>query len=114
MPAPMQSVISGVVRCRRSSAPSAVPRITALAAARVWRQTIAQLDLWLNAQGKPTISGATFEKGKVYTLPKKLDEKVAMFHLAKLGVQLTRLSEKQATYLGISADGPYKPDHYRY
>jgi adenosylhomocysteinase len=51
---------------------------------------------------------------KVYTLPKKLDEKVARLHLDALGVKLTRLSEDQAAYLGIAADGPYKPDTYRY
>jgi adenosylhomocysteinase len=50
----------------------------------------------------------------VYRLPKKLDEEVARLHLEKIGVKLTRLSKKQAEYLGISADGPYKPDHYRY
>ncbi len=50
----------------------------------------------------------------VYTLPKKLDEEVARLHLKKLGVNLTRLSEKQAKYLGISAEGPFKPEHYRY
>ena len=77
-------------------------------------QTIAQLDLWLNANGKPTLSGIKYESGKVYTLPKKLDEEVARLHLAKLGVKLTRLSPEQAEYLGVSPDGPYKPDHYRY
>jgi len=51
---------------------------------------------------------------KVYTLPKKLDEEVARLHLSRLGVRLTRLTEKQAEYLGISVDGPYKPDFYRY
>ena len=50
----------------------------------------------------------------VYTLPKHLDEEVARLHLAKLGVHLTELTEDQAAYLGIPADGPYKPDHYRY
>ena len=77
-------------------------------------QTIAQLDLWLNAQGKPTLSGFKYETGKVYTLPKKLDEEVARLHLAKLGVKLTRLSKEQADYLGVSPDGPYKAEHYRY
>nr|WP_319400195.1 adenosylhomocysteinase [uncultured Carboxylicivirga sp.] len=66
-------------------------------------QTLAQLELWQN----------DYEVG-VYTLPKHLDEEVARLHLAKLGVKLTRLSDEQAAYLGISADGPYKPDHYRY
>lgn len=51
---------------------------------------------------------------KVYTLPKKLDEEVARLHLARLGVKLTKLSKEQADYIGVSVDGPYKPDHYRY
>jgi adenosylhomocysteinase len=55
-----------------------------------------------------------FYENKVYTLPKHLDEEVARLHLEKLGVKLTTLTEDQATYLGISPDGPYKPDHYRY
>ncbi len=55
-----------------------------------------------------------YERGKVYTLPKKLDEKVAALHLEKLGAKLTRLSAKQADYLGVSAEGPFKPDYYRY
>jgi adenosylhomocysteinase len=50
----------------------------------------------------------------VYTLPKHLDEKVARLHLGKLGAKLTKLSKKQADYLGIPADGPFKPSHYRY
>ncbi|HNB60875.1 MAG TPA: adenosylhomocysteinase, partial [Phycisphaerales bacterium] len=77
-------------------------------------QTIAQLDLWLNAQGKPTLSGIKYQKGEVYTLPKKLDEEVARLHLDKLGVRLTRLTKEQSDYIGINPDGPYKPDHYRY
>ena len=68
-------------------------------------QVIAQIELWQNH--------ATYEK-KVYTLPKHLDEKVARLHLGKLGAKLTKLSTKQAEYLGISSDGPYKPTHYRY
>jgi adenosylhomocysteinase len=68
-------------------------------------QTLAQLDLWKN---KDTYKVA------VYTLPKKLDEEVARLHLEKIGVKLTTLSQKQADYLGVSVDGPYKPDHYRY
>ena len=68
-------------------------------------QTLAQLDLWANKD--------TYKVG-VYTLPKKLDEEVARLHLEKIGVKLTRLSEKQADYLGVPVDGPYKPDHYRY
>jgi adenosylhomocysteinase len=68
-------------------------------------QVLAQLALWKN-------SG---EYGKeVYVLPKKLDEEVARLHLAHLGVELTVLSDDQAKYLGIPAEGPYKPDHYRY
>ncbi len=77
-------------------------------------QTIAQIDLWLNAQGKPTLSGIKYERGKVYVLPKKLDEEVARLHLDKLGVKLTKLNKEQADYIGVPVDGPYKPDHYRY
>jgi adenosylhomocysteinase len=55
-----------------------------------------------------------YEKGRVYTLPKKLDEKVAQLHLGKLGVKLERLTADQAEYLGVSVDGPYKPEYYRY
>ena len=68
-------------------------------------QTLAQIELWTNP-GK-------YQK-KVYTLPKHLDEKVARLHLAKIGVKLTRLNEKQATYIGVPAEGPFKADHYRY
>ncbi len=68
-------------------------------------QVMAQIDLWAN-DGK--------YENKVYVLPKLLDEKVARFHLDKLGVKLTRLSEKQAKYLDIPIEGPYKPDEYRY
>ncbi len=68
-------------------------------------QVLAQMELHRNA--------AVLER-KVYTLPKKLDEKVARLHLDALGVKLTRLSEDQAAYLGIAADGPYKPETYRY
>jgi len=68
-------------------------------------QTLAQLDLWKNKD--------VYKVG-VYTLPKKLDEEVAALHLEKIGVKLTRLSDKQAKYLGVSPDGPYKADHYRY
>ena len=53
-------------------------------------------------------------RGGVYTLPKKLDEKVAALHLGKLGVKLTKLTQEQAEYLGVSAEGPFKPEHYRY
>jgi adenosylhomocysteinase len=68
-------------------------------------QTLAQLDLWQNKD--------KYEK-TVYRLPKKLDEEVARLHLEKIGVKLTKLTKKQAAYLGVSADGPYKPEHYRY
>jgi len=68
-------------------------------------QTLAQLDLWKNKD--------TYKVG-VYTLPKKLDEEVARLHLEKIGVKLTTLSKKQAEYLGVPVEGPYKPDHYRY
>ena len=68
-------------------------------------QTLAQLDLWANKD--------VYEK-TVYRLPKKLDEEVARLHLEKIGVKLTRLTADQAAYLGVDADGPYKPEHYRY
>jgi adenosylhomocysteinase len=68
-------------------------------------QVMAQIELFSNHE--------LYEK-KVYTLPKHLDERVARLHLEKLGVQLTRLTKKQAEYLGIPVEGPYKPDHYRY
>jgi adenosylhomocysteinase len=68
-------------------------------------QTLAQIELWTNP-GK--------YQNKVYTLPKHLDEKVARLHLAKIGVKLTKLTEKQSTYIGVPAEGPFKTDHYRY
>ena len=68
-------------------------------------QTLAQIELFTNP-GK-------YEK-KVYTLPKHLDEKVARLHLDKIGVKLTKLRPDQSAYIGISPEGPYKPDHYRY
>ncbi len=77
-------------------------------------QVVAQIDLHLAAQGKPTVSGTQYDEKQVYVLPKKLDEKVARLHLDKLGVKLTKLTEKQASYIGVPVDGPYKPDHYRY
>jgi adenosylhomocysteinase len=78
-------------------------------------QTIAQMALWANAiKGKDEMTGMKFETGKVYVLPKKLDEKVARLHLGKLGVKLTHLSKEQASYLGVAVEGPFKPDHYRY
>jgi len=77
-------------------------------------QTIAQLDLWLSAGGKPTLSGTKYEAGQVYVLPKQLDEEVARLHLAKLGVRLTQLTPEQAEYIGVTSAGPFKPEHYRY
>ena len=68
-------------------------------------QIMAQIDLWEN--------GSNYQN-KVYVLPKLLDEKVARFHLGKLGARLTRLNKKQAEYMNIPIEGPYKPDHYRY
>ncbi|MCF6264362.1 MAG: adenosylhomocysteinase [Xanthomonadales bacterium] len=68
-------------------------------------QVLAQMELWQKGD----------EYGKdVYTLPKHLDEKVAMLHLARINAKLTQLTEQQAEYIGVTVDGPYKPDHYRY
>lgn len=69
-------------------------------------QVLAQIDLYTHPEKYKEIG--------VYRLPKELDEKVAAFHLDKLGVKLTRLSDKQAEYLGLSQAGPFKPEHYRY
>lgn len=77
-------------------------------------QTIAQIDLALNATGKQTLSGEKYDKNDVYILPKILDEKVARLHLDQLGVKLTTLSQEQADYIGVPVEGPYKPEHYRY
>src|SRR2546422_2105940 len=68
-------------------------------------QCLAQLDLWKNRDTN---------KVGVYRLPKHLDEEVARLHLEKIGVKLTKLSKKQADYLGVPVEGPYKPEHYRY
>ncbi len=68
-------------------------------------QTLAQIELWTN--------GKSYDR-QVYTLPKHLDEKVAMLHLGKLGARLTQLSKPQAEYIGVPQAGPFKPDHYRY
>jgi adenosylhomocysteinase len=68
-------------------------------------QVLAQLALWQNPDEYPL---------GVHVLPKLLDEEVARLHLGKLGVKLTKLSQKQADYLGIPVEGPYKPDYYRY
>jgi len=68
-------------------------------------QTLAQIELWTNAKSY---------ENQVYTLPKHLDEKVAMLHLAKLGAKLTVLSQEQADYISVPTEGPFKPAHYRY
>ncbi|QSE98938.1 adenosylhomocysteinase [Fulvivirga lutea] len=68
-------------------------------------QTLAQIELWTNS--------GSYEN-KVYTLPKHLDEKVAKLHLAKIGVELEELTEEQAKYIGVTVEGPYKPEYYRY
>jgi adenosylhomocysteinase len=69
-------------------------------------QVMAQIELYKN-QDK-------YKEVGIYRLPQELDEKVAALHLGKIGVQLTRLSDKQSKYLGLNANGPFKPDHYRY
>jgi len=68
-------------------------------------QTLAQIELWTNRDAY---------ENEVYMLPKHLDEKVAKLHLAKIGVELTELREDQASYIGVTVDGPYKAEHYRY
>ncbi|WP_248724846.1 adenosylhomocysteinase [Seonamhaeicola sp. ML3] len=68
-------------------------------------QTLAQIELWNNSEAY---------NNEVYMLPKHLDEKVAKLHLAKIGVELTELTEEQAEYIGVTVAGPYKPEHYRY
>ena len=68
-------------------------------------QTLAQIELWNNSEKYDN---------QVYMLPKHLDEKVAALHLKKIGANLTRLSKEQADYIGVSPDGPFKPEHYRY
>lgn len=69
-------------------------------------QVLAQIELWQHPE--------RYEKGKVYVLPKQLDERVASLHLKKLGAHLTQLTAKQAEYIGVKKDGPFKPDYYRY
>ena len=69
-------------------------------------QTIAQIELFTKQD--------QYESGKVYVLPKHLDEKVARLHLQKVGAMLTELTEEQASYIGVSKNGPYKADTYRY
>jgi adenosylhomocysteinase len=68
-------------------------------------QVLAQIELWTNP-GK--------YENKVYVLPKHLDEQVAALHLARLNARLTKMTDKQAEYLGIPTEGPFKPDYYRY
>jgi adenosylhomocysteinase len=68
-------------------------------------QVLAQIELWKNPEQY---------QNDVYVLPKHLDEKVARLHLQRIGVNLTRLTDVQAKYISVDADGPYKPDHYRY
>lgn len=69
-------------------------------------QTLAQIELWQHTD--------RYEKGKVYVLPKHLDERVASLHLKKIGAKLTKLTPQQAEYISVKAEGPYKPEHYRY
>jgi len=69
-------------------------------------QTLAQIELFTKPKD--------YQAGKVYVLPKHLDEKVARLQLSKLGVQLTQLTKAQAAYIGVPVQGPYKPDSYRY
>jgi len=66
---------------------------------------LAQIELWTNSDNY---------QNKVYVLPKHLDEKVAMLHLSKLGVELTELRKDQAEYIGVEVEGPFKGDEYRY
>jgi adenosylhomocysteinase len=68
-------------------------------------QVLAQMELWTNGEAY---------KNEVYILPKHLDEKVARLHLDRIGVKLSKLDKEQADYIGVSADGPFKPEHYRY
>ncbi|MEL6700988.1 MAG: adenosylhomocysteinase, partial [Pseudomonadota bacterium] len=68
-------------------------------------QVLAQMELWQNTDQY---------KNEVYILPKHLDEKVAALHLKKIGVKLTQLDKSQADYIGVTVDGPFKPEHYRY
>jgi len=68
-------------------------------------QTLAQIELWLHNDNY---------ENKVYMLPKHLDEKVAALHLSHLSVELESLSKEQAAYIGVTVEGPYKPDYYRY
>ena len=69
-------------------------------------QVLAQIELWQHSD--------RYEKGKVYMLPKELDEQVARLHLEKVGAKLTKLTPEQASYIGVKSNGPYKSDYYRY
>lgn len=71
-------------------------------------QVLAQLELWNEKDS------GKYAHGKVYVLPKTLDEKVALLHLGSLGARLTVLSDEQSEYIGIPVNGPFKPDTYRY
>ena len=88
-----------------TSTTSLLPVVVMTMSASFTNQVMAQIELWT----KP----GEYEK-QVYVLPKHLDEKVARLHIDALGVRLTELSKKQAEYLGLDVNGPYKPDHYRY
>jgi adenosylhomocysteinase len=79
-------------------------------------QTIAQLELHANAEayGENRIAKPDGKTPTVITLPKHLDEKVARLHLGKFGAKLTTLTADQAKYIGVTVEGPYKADHYRY
>jgi len=68
-------------------------------------QVLAQIELWTNGDAY---------KNEVYILPKHLDEKVARLHLDRIGVKLTELAQEQADYIGVTTEGPFKPEHYRY
>ena len=68
-------------------------------------QVLAQMELWTNSKNY---------KNEVFILPKHLDEKVARLHLDRIGVKLTKLASDQADYIGVTPEGPYKPEHYRY
>jgi adenosylhomocysteinase len=69
-------------------------------------QTLAQIDLWKNKD--------VYQAGQVMVLPKSLDEEVARLHLAKVGAKLTKLTQAQADYIGVSTEGPFKAEQYRY
>ncbi len=68
-------------------------------------QVLAQMEIWLRGDEY---------KNEVYILPKHLDEKVARLHLERIGVKLSKLDPEQAAYIGVSPEGPFKPEHYRY